>query len=188
MPVESPIQVPAQSKGGGDMATVLIQADDFSGAAEVGECFARQGFDTRILLEPASATSDVVVVDTHSRSSSTEEAAAAVARVFGSREAARTPVLFKKIDSLWRGNVGAEVAALTDLGCHVLVAGALPQLRRTVVDGRPYADGVPLADTGLWHAESASPPSRVADVLAQSSAQALDLIAVRSPDLAERLH
>ena len=127
------------------MATVLIQADDFSGAAEVGECFARQGFDTRILLEPSSATSDVVVVDTHSRSSSTEEAAAAVARVFGSREAARTRVLFKKIDSLWRGNVGAEVAALTDLGCHVLVAGALPQLRRTVVDGRPYADGVPLA-------------------------------------------
>lgn len=169
------------------MATVLIQADDFSGAAEVGECFARQGFDTRILLEPSSATSDVVVVDTHSRSSSTEEAAAAVARVFGSREAARTPVLFKKIDSLWRGNVGAEVAALTDLGCHVLVAGALPQLRRTVVDGRPYADGVPLAGTGLWHAESASPPSRVADVLAQSSAQALDLDAVRSPDLAERL-
>ncbi len=96
-------------------------------------------------------------------------------------------MLFKKIDSLWRGNVGAEVAALTDLGCHVLVAGALPQLRRTVVDGRPYADGVPLAGTGLWHAESASPPSRVADVLAQSSAQALDLAAVRSPDLAERL-
>lgn len=169
------------------MATVLIQADDFSGAAEVGECFARQGFDTRILLEPSSATSDVIVVDTHSRSSSAEEAASAVARVFAAQDAARTPVLFKKSDSLWRGNVGAEVAALTDLGYHVLIAGALPQLRRTVVDGRPYADGVPLAETGLWHAEAAAPPSRVADVLAGSSGQGLDLAEVRSPNLAERL-
>ncbi len=35
------------------MAAVLIQADDFSGAAEVGQCFARQGLGTRILLDPA---------------------------------------------------------------------------------------------------------------------------------------
>ncbi len=96
-------------------------------------------------------------------------------------------VLFKKIDSLWRGNVGAEVAALTGLGYHVLIAGALPQLRRTVVDGRPYADGVPLAETGLWKAEAAAPPSRLADVLGQDSVQGLDLAAVRSPNLAERL-
>ena len=88
-----------------------------------------------------------------------------MARVFAGQDPARIPVLFKKIDSLWRGNVGAEVASLTDLGYHVLIAGALPQLRRTVVDGRPYADGVPLADTGLWKAEATAPPSRrVADV------------------------
>jgi 4-hydroxythreonine-4-phosphate dehydrogenase len=169
------------------MATVLIQADDFSGAAEVGECFARQGFDTRILLAPSSVTSDVVVVDTHSRSSAPEAAAAAVARVFAGPASVDAAVLFKKIDSLWRGNVGAEVASLNALGYHVLLAGALPQLRRTVVDGRPYADGVPLADTGLWHAEAATPPSRVADVLAHGSVQTLDLTAVRSPNLAERL-
>src|SRR6476469_9564626 len=108
MPVESPIQVPAQSKGGGDMATVLIQADDFSGAAEVGECFARQELSTRHLLDPAhlgpllSGAPEVIVVDTHSRSSSAEEAAAAVARVFEGLAAARSPlpsenmVLFKK--------------------------------------------------------------------------------------------
>ena len=197
------------------MATVLVQADDFSGAAEVGECFARQGLGTRVLLDPAlvgsylpdallsgvilsgdgdsasPGTSDVIVVDTHSRSSSAEEAAAAVARVFAEvfagQDAARLPVLFKKIDSLWRGNVGAEVASLMDLGYHVLIAGALPQLRRTVVDGRPYADGVPLAETGFWKAEAALPPSRLADVLGQDSARGLDLAGVRSPDLTERL-
>ncbi|AXJ10203.1 4-hydroxythreonine-4-phosphate dehydrogenase PdxA [Arthrobacter sp. PM3] len=168
------------------MATVLIQADDFSGAAEVGECFARQGFDARILLEASSGTSEVIVVDTHSRAAAAEVAAAAVARVFSGPAAAGASVLFKKIDSLWRGNVGAELAALADRGFHVLVAGALPQLRRTVVDGRPYADGVPLADAGLWKAEATEPPARVTDVLG-SAVRPLDLAAVRSPDLAERL-
>ena len=201
------------------MTAVLIQADDFSGAAEVAQCFAQYGFNTQILLEPSSeqprvsAGSEVTVVDTHSRSSSPVDAAAAVARAFAGHdvadtdmastdeagtEVAGTQVLFKKIDSLWRGNVGAEVGALTGLGFHVLVASALPQLRRTVADGRPYADGVPLAETALWRAEASAPPAHLSEVLAQSAGttgggaavadlQMLDLAVVRSTDLAPRL-
>lgn len=201
------------------MAAVLIQADDFSGAAEVGQCFARLGLGTRVLLDPVladhfisppgdrtpSGAPEVMVVDTHSRASFPEEAADAVARVFAGKDAVRAPVLFKKIDSLWRGNVGAEVAALTGLGYHVLLACALPQLRRTVVEGCPFVNGVPLAATGLWAAESATPPSSVAEVLAypgsgvhgagpiaahpaaHKAVQAVDLAAVRSPHLAARI-
>ncbi|MFF2031146.1 4-hydroxythreonine-4-phosphate dehydrogenase PdxA [Arthrobacter sp. NPDC058192] len=183
------------------MAAVLIQADDFSGAAEVAQCFAQHGFSTQILLEPSSEESEgpaVTVVDTHSRQSSPQDSAAAVARAFSGPEAADSQVLFKKIDSLWRGNVGAEVGALTGIGFHVLLAGALPQLRRTVVDGRPYADGVPLAETALWRAEATAPPAHLSDVLSQSgqsgqsgqsaqSVQMLELAEVRSPDLAARL-
>src|SRR3954451_22059569 len=47
------LQFTASTQGGGNMA-VLIQADDFSGAAEVAQCFAQYGFGTRILLEPSS--------------------------------------------------------------------------------------------------------------------------------------
>ncbi|MDQ0822407.1 4-hydroxythreonine-4-phosphate dehydrogenase [Arthrobacter sp. V4I6] len=190
------------------MAAVLIQADDFSGAAEVAQCFAQHGLSTRILLEPSfveagiSPVSDVVVVDTHSRSSAPEDAATAVARAFAGQAVAGSQVLFKKIDSLWRGNVGAEVGALAGLGYHVLVAGALPQLRRTVVDGRPYADGVPLAETALWKAEADTPPSHLSALglsggelaaggavgdAAPAGLQTLDLAAVRSDDLAARL-
>jgi 4-hydroxythreonine-4-phosphate dehydrogenase len=187
------------------MAAVLIQADDFSGAAEVGQCFARLGLSTRVRLDPvlldhsistagpgifpgsASGAPEVMVVDTHSRATSAAEAADAVVRVFAGDDAARTPVLFKKIDSLWRGNVGAEVGALTGLGYHVVLAGALPQLRRTVVAGRPYADGLPLAATGLWAAEAAAPPSALAEVLAGAGLRFHDLAAVRSPELASRL-
>ncbi len=194
------------------MTAVLIQADDFSGAAEVGQCFARQGLATRVLLgsgtqgqtarpaTPAIAPAhlpgqaappaDVVVVDTHSRNLSGEAAAAAVAGVFGGSAAASAGVLFKKIDSLWRGNVGAEIGALTALGLHVVVAGALPQLGRTVVGGMPLVGGVPLDRTGLWAAETAAPPASVRDLLQQAEGRAADLLdlhVVRSEQLPAQL-
>ena len=182
------------------MTAVLIQADDFSGAAEVGQCFAAQGLDTRLLLSApaadmtaegtgtgtdAGSRPDVVVVDTHSRAVAPESAAAAAAAVFGSTAADAAGVLFKKIDSLWRGNVGPELAALSALGHHVVVAGALPQLNRTVVGGRPFADGVRLDRTELWRAEAAAPPAEIAQLLGPgASVQLAELSAVRSGGLA----
>ncbi|MBT2552137.1 4-hydroxythreonine-4-phosphate dehydrogenase PdxA [Arthrobacter sp. ISL-5] len=166
------------------MTAVLIQADDFSGAAEVGQCFATQGLGTRLLLAGTEAgieaggandASDVLVVDTHTRAVAPEAAEAAVSGVFGGASAARAHVLFKKIDSLWRGNVGPELGALTGLGHHVVVAGALPQLGRTVVDGEPMAGGVRLDRTGLWNAEAAAPPSSVERLLNQPVGSALAL-------------
>ncbi|WP_104173851.1 4-hydroxythreonine-4-phosphate dehydrogenase PdxA [Arthrobacter sp. Y81] len=193
------------------MTAVLIQADDFSGAAEVGQCFARQGLATRVLLgsgtpaqagatPPAIAPAQlpgqaaqpaaVVVVDTHSRNLSGGAAAAAVAEVFGGTAASSAGVLFKKIDSLWRGNVGAEIGALAGLGLHVVIAGALPQLGRTVVGGKPVVAGVPLNRTGLWAAETAAPPASVPDLLQQAegpAADLLDLHVVRSGQLPVQL-
>ncbi|WP_314194417.1 4-hydroxythreonine-4-phosphate dehydrogenase PdxA [uncultured Arthrobacter sp.] len=178
------------------MTAVLIQADDFSGAAEVGQCFAAQGLDTRLLLSAPAADTivegadashrpDVVVVDTHSRAVAPESAAAAAAAAFGSPAADGADVLFKKIDSLWRGNIGPELAALSALGHHVVVAGALPQLNRTVVGGRPFANGVRLDRTELWRAEAAAPPAEIAQLLGPGSAvQLAELSVVRSGGLA----
>lgn len=181
------------------MATILVQADDFSGAAEVGQCFSGYGLPARILLgraagQPAGGQAgggaDVEVVDTHSRNLPAAAAAAAARAVFSAPGAASAEVLFKKTDSLWRGNVGAEVAALTGLGLHVVVAGALPRLGRTVIDGKAYAGGIPLDRTGLWAAETAQPPARLAEVLQQPAGQMLqhlDLAAIRSGRLSARL-
>ena len=188
------------------MTAVLIQADDFSGAAEVGQCFASYGLDTRLLLSPADAGSldggakdggvsgtasdvltapEVLVVDTHTRAVAPEAAAAASGSVFGGAAAQGARVLFKKLDSLWRGNVGPELAAVTALGNHVVVAGALPQLDRTVVGGVPFAEGVRLDRTGLWRAEPSAPPSEIAHLLgADASVQLAELRTVRSGRLA----
>ncbi|MFP3462731.1 4-hydroxythreonine-4-phosphate dehydrogenase PdxA [Arthrobacter globiformis] len=168
------------------MTAVLIQADDFSGAAEVGQCFAAQGLDTRLLLSADANTEgapDVVVVDTHSRAVAPESAAAASAAVFDSAAAADAGVLFKKIDSLWRGNIGPELAAVSALGHHVVVAGALPQLNRTVVGGRPFAGGIRLDRTDLWRAEAAAPPGDLAKLLG-TAVQLAELPMLRSGGLA----
>ncbi|MEV7636604.1 4-hydroxythreonine-4-phosphate dehydrogenase PdxA [Pseudarthrobacter enclensis] len=188
------------------MASVFVQADDFSGAAEVGYCFVHHGLTARVLLgsgaaagtsathdggaSTADAVTDAVVADTHSRGLSAADAEAVVRDAFSGPEASAAQVLFKKMDSLWRGNISAETAALAGLGYHVVVAGALPQLQRTVRAGRPYVAGSPLAETDLWQAEVSSPPADVPSLLRPEepeSVQSLNLEAVRSSRVPSRL-
>ncbi|WP_083510547.1 4-hydroxythreonine-4-phosphate dehydrogenase PdxA [Pseudarthrobacter sulfonivorans] len=179
------------------MAHVFVQADDFSGAAEVGYCFVEHGLSTQVLLgtpdggasSPGNVT-DVVVVDTHSRGLPEAAAEALATEAFSSSAASEAQVSFKKTDSLWRGNIRAEVAALTGLGYHAVIAGALPQLERSVRDGKPFAAGVPLGQTELWQAEISAPPADILSLLSPdkaASVQTVDLAELRSGSLAAKL-
>ena len=185
------------------MASVFVQADDFSGAAEVGFCFVEHGLSAQVLLGTGTAAgthdggasftgsaTDVVVADTHTRGLSGTVAEALVKDAFSSPAAAAAQVLFKKMDSLWRGNISAEIAAMAGLGYHVVVAGALPQFQRTVRAGRPLVAGSPLAETDLWQAELSAPPADISSLLRPEepeSVQSLDLEAVRSSRVLSRL-
>ncbi|NUT73303.1 4-hydroxythreonine-4-phosphate dehydrogenase PdxA [Pseudarthrobacter sp. C4D7] len=185
------------------MASVFVQADDFSGAAEVGCCFVGHGLSAQVSLgtgsfpgtydggaSPGAQVTDVVVIDTHSRGLSATDAEALVKDAFSAPAASGAQVLFKKMDSLWRGNISAETAALAGLGYHVVVAGALPQLQRTVRAGRPFVAGSPLAETDLWQAEALAPPVDIPSLLRPeepASVQFLDLEAVRSSRVPSRL-
>ncbi|MDQ0851283.1 4-hydroxythreonine-4-phosphate dehydrogenase [Arthrobacter sp. B3I9] len=179
------------------MASVFVQADDFSGAAEVGCCFVQHGLSAQVLLgthDGASSSpgpvADVVVADTHSRGLADSVAEALVVEAFSGPAAAGAQVSFKKIDSLWRGNVRAEVSALIRLGYHAVVAGALPQLKRSVRDGKPFAAGAHLAQTELWQAELSAPPADIPSLLRPedpASVQTLALAEVRSVKLAAKL-
>ncbi|WP_314216072.1 4-hydroxythreonine-4-phosphate dehydrogenase PdxA [Pseudarthrobacter equi] len=185
------------------MASVFVQADDFSGAAEVGCCFVEHGLSAQVSLGTGTVSgtydgvasagapvTDVVVIDTHSRGLSGSDAEALVKDAFSAPAASRAQVMFKKMDSLWRGNISAETAALAGLGHHVVVAGALPQLQRTVRAGRPLVAGSPLAETDLWQAEALAPPVDIPSLLRPeepASVQSLDLEAVRSSRVPSRL-
>ncbi|WP_413249100.1 4-hydroxythreonine-4-phosphate dehydrogenase PdxA [Sinomonas flava] len=176
------------------MARILVQADDFSGAAEVGQQFTAHGFTARIALttagahlgDAASDDSEVVVLDTHTRSASPAAAGAAVKTA--ATGLGTGAVVFKKTDSLWRGNVGPELSALAELGYDVVLAGALPAMHRTVVGAEPLVAGVPLREAGLWGAEPRPAPGNLGELFTTgSNVLNVGLEAVRSSGLAERI-
>jgi uncharacterized protein YgbK (DUF1537 family) len=156
---------------------IVVQADDLSGAAETAYSFVEQGLRVRLVLDGARSTFttegtehaalnvDVLVHDSHSRGLSPVQAQERVAAVFRSMPVGGGVLAFKKFDSLWRGNIGAEIAAITEAGHHVVVAGALPHLDRTVVNSQPLVNGQPLIASELWSAEVALPPGDVRALL-----------------------
>lgn len=154
---------------------LAVLADDLTGAAEsAAQAFSRT---TRVEVwlgayqpTPGPAVPDVVCVDTDSRQARGRKAAARALR--GTAGLRSAGLLVKKVDSLLRGDIGAEVAALAaDLGVVPVVATALPAAGRTVVDGIPLVAGAPLRETDLWAAETGRAPARVGDVFAPRRAR-----------------
>lgn len=109
-----------------------------------------------------AANIDVTVVDSHNRSRSAADAAAHMAALVAAH--GTLSALFLKFDSLLRGNVGAELAAVGALR-PVVFCPAVPDNARTVVGGVLHIHGVPLHSTTLWAAESKPPASTIAGQL-----------------------
>lgn len=129
---------------------IVVIADDFSGAAEIGGVAFRHGLTAQVQTEfnPCSSA-EVIVVDTNTRSSSAVDAARVMARLGDQVSAAAPELVYKKVDSVLRGPVLAEIAALLKaLGQpRALLAPANPSRGRTIVGGRYYIAGVPLDET-----------------------------------------
>jgi uncharacterized protein YgbK (DUF1537 family) len=179
---------------------VGIQADDLTGACDTGAPFAERGLRTLVILgdgdtPPSLPPSDIVVLDTESRSLPVEEARAR-ARMAGRTLAAGSPrILYKKMDSTLRGRAAAEVDGMLDgAGAALaLVAPAFPAQRRTVVDGCVRVDGQTAEATAV--ARDPGFPSTGASALALLAAAGvgpvtpLPLVTVRrgAPAVRDRL-
>lgn len=134
---------------------IAVIADDLTGANDTGAQFAKQGLKTIVLIGADSSSreieEDVVVVDSDSRALAEEESyrrVAQAARLFRDR---RFRIVFKKIDSTLRGNIGREIDAIMDICGQELaiVAPAFPKNGRTTVDGHHLLNGDPLEATEL---------------------------------------
>lgn len=145
----------------------LILADDFSGSCEVSLPWSDHGFPTRISLGSApgspSGASRVTVMDTDSRYLEPADAHRRIQKLV--QGLPQGTMIFKKIDSLWRGNLNAELGALTDAGYRLIIAGALPHMERSVKNGRPLVAGRPLSSTDAWQVEAAKAPETVTELL-----------------------
>jgi uncharacterized protein YgbK (DUF1537 family) len=136
--------------------SVAIVADDLTGALDTAAPFASHGLDTWLALcdkavsRSAKGGAEVLAITTESRHLSPDESASRVADGFAVLHPLRPEIVFKKIDSLLRGNVGAEiVASLLATGRrHAIIAPSVPSQNRLMRDGTIYVNGLPLPTSG----------------------------------------
>jgi uncharacterized protein YgbK (DUF1537 family) len=136
-------------------STILVLADDLTGALETGAKFAGNGVaalvTTELSLTPAGMdpTIQVLVIDMESRHLPPAEAALRVNALARAGRERGVRFIYKKTDSTLRGNIASELGALLE-GCpgwRLVYGPAYPQMGRTVRQGCLYVNGVPVSET-----------------------------------------
>jgi uncharacterized protein YgbK (DUF1537 family) len=121
-----------------------VIADDLTGAAELGAVGLRHGLRAEIVVKgKPSGEADLVCVDTDSRSCVSEEAGRRAASAAKLLCEAKANWIYKKVDSVLRGQVTAEVeSVMKQLRLkRVLLLPANPSLGRKIRDGRYFVRG-----------------------------------------------
>ncbi|MFM2625806.1 four-carbon acid sugar kinase family protein [Vibrio owensii] len=131
------------------MPKLIVIADDFTGSNDTGVQLAKKGATVTVSLGNAPLKCDVPVINTESRALSHEHARRNVSQAVDINVSADTRCVFKKIDSTFRGNIGAEIEAATSafMAKLVVVAAAIPAAGRTTVNGVCLVNGTPVAET-----------------------------------------
>ncbi|MEM1508080.1 MAG: four-carbon acid sugar kinase family protein [Candidatus Bathyarchaeia archaeon] len=139
------------------MSRFAVIADDFTGACDAGVQFRRYGLRTVVLTRMRDLLSfgsyDIIVIDSETRNDKPHIAYKKVRRITAHLRDARSKIglslIYKKIDSTLRGNVGAELSAVIDeLNPNaVIVAPAFPEMNRISLGGRLLVSGVPLEES-----------------------------------------
>jgi uncharacterized protein YgbK (DUF1537 family) len=146
----------------------VIIADDFTGACDVGIQFAKNGISTSVIIRKPSTqelkAAGLLVCDTETRNEFGKEAYRRVQRLCATFQKAGVNLVYKKIDSTLRGNLGAELQAVLDRfrESSVLICPTYPEYKRTVVNGQLLVNAVPVDRTGF--AEDPSSPVRSSDI------------------------
>jgi len=135
-----------------------VVADDFTGANDTGVQFKKYGMETIVLTDinnvnNVMSIAEVIVIDTESRNDSPEVAYKKVREAARALKTAEIKLVYKKIDSTLRGNIGSELDAVMDeLGIHLsIVAPAFPANGRITVGGYHFVNQVPLEKTEFAH-------------------------------------
>jgi D-threonate/D-erythronate kinase len=165
----------------------LVLADDITGAAEVAGIAHDQGHPSWVLragktLPPDVPQDGIIVVDTDSRSMPVADAMAAVDGALTALRGA--PVLFKKVDSVLRGHVLAEIRRTMERSgqSRTILLPANPSRGRIIRDGLYYIDGRPIAETSFRRdPEFPAKESTVLSLLRSPGASDVHLVRVGAP-------
>jgi len=137
------------------MVKLLITADDFTGALDTGVQFSKQGIhtlvttDINIDIQKIDSHIEVLVVDTETRHKKADEAYEIVFSLIENAAGNGIKHIYKKTDSVLRGNIGSELsAAMNASGSdRLMFVPAYPDNGRTTIDGVQYVSGIPVAES-----------------------------------------
>lgn len=137
------------------MGRWAIIADDLTGALDTALQFHKVGLKTIVSSRPNvwPVDNQVTAITTETRHIDAGRAAARVRASAHARLLEAPSPIYKKTDSLLRGNVAVELRALLDsLNVATLVfSPAFPSGGRTTVDGVHKINGIPVADAEPGH-------------------------------------
>ncbi|HKJ41950.1 MAG TPA: four-carbon acid sugar kinase family protein [Sunxiuqinia sp.] len=131
---------------------IAVIADDFTGAAEIGGIGLRRGMRVQIetTIEGAENT-DLLVIATDTRSLPGDLAKKEISKITQQLIALKPDFIFKKLDSVLRGNIYEELIAQIDSSTRkkALVIAGNPHFNRVISNGVYYVDDIPLEKTSF---------------------------------------
>jgi len=147
------------------LPSIIVIADDLSGAAELAGLAFAHGLSAEVQRQfDPSSDAQLIALDTDSRHLLPAAAAARVRQLAAEITATQPAWIFKKVDSVLRGNVRAEIEAIlaTTRQSRALLIPANPSRGRVIRGGRYFIKGVPLEQTSF--ANDPDHPRRSSDV------------------------
>ena len=161
---------------------LAVITDDFTGASEIAGVALAKGYRTVIETRPVRRPdADVIVIATDMRSLAAADAANLSAKLTEQILAFKPDFIFKKVDSVLRGNIGPELEAQIHIErkSAALLVPANPSRKRTIANGIYYVDNMPVAESGFSQNRSAFPSSsRVIDILESRGASMVTCVSL----------
>lgn len=162
------------------MKTWIIIADDLTGAADCAIAFAKNGVAASVMFNDAAAQTTVVALDVGSRPFPGPKAASMQHQVL-ERHFRPGLKLYKKIDSLIRGQPAAETAATIKFlrerghGGFAVLAPAFPALGRVTRNASIFLNDEALEQTAIWHYEHTYANANLVDMLKSADINAYSI-------------
>lgn len=131
---------------------IAVIADDFTGAAEIGGVGLQFGLTVSIETQVSGAGKpDLLVVAADTRSMPEDKACSRIEQITEALLQLQPRLIYKKMDSVLRGHVYAELEVQRRLSGkqRVLLVPANPHFNRIIRDGVYYVEEVPLDQTSF---------------------------------------
>ncbi len=134
------------------MPKILVIADDFTGAAEIGGLAHLFGLSVKMqtsLSDAGAPKDDVLVLDTNTRSLNPSDAYKTIITLLDQLDLSAFDFVYKKVDSVLRGPIIPEIRAILsqlDLN-HAILVSANPSKGRIIKNGIYYINRTPIDQT-----------------------------------------